>query len=446
MGSGGTKFKVAICGAGIGGLTTAVALSRYPDIEVEIFEGAAKLAEVGAGIGLFPRPWEIIQKIGLEEELLKLTDLKPTDAPVKTFRYRKSDRPEGIEFFHLVTKGHLMVFHRPDFQTALLRRLPASYRIHCSKRLRSYSQRLGGPITLVFEDGSRSTCDVLLGADGLKSAVRRSLLGEKIQWAQSQNRWSEAADITSVIEPVWTGSNAYRALIPAERLRALHPNHRVFTQPTQYLGKNGYIISYPIAHGKMINFVAFKSQPELEGSKFNGSWVCQTEKSEFANIFRSWEPEAQAIIECVEKPLRWAIHTVKSKSFVSGNAAILGDAAHAMPPHEGAGAGQAIEDGYILSILLGHPLTTRDTIARALSIYDHIRRPISHKIWDSSRLNGQYFMFHAPGIDFETVQEHELPSKLKTLGHMFTKNWEWSWSTSIMPSAQEAIRLLESSG
>jgi len=130
-------------------------------------------------------------------------------------------------------QGNLMTFHRPDFQNALLRRLPPTYRIHCSKRLRSYTQRQGGPISLLFEDGTKAFCDVLVGADGLKSAVRRSLLNEKAQWAQSENRWSEAADIAALIEPVWSGTNAYRAVIPADRLRARDPYHRVFKQPTQ---------------------------------------------------------------------------------------------------------------------------------------------------------------------------------------------------------------------
>ncbi|PPQ94686.1 hypothetical protein CVT25_009541 [Psilocybe cyanescens] len=440
------KFRVAICGAGIGGLTTAVALSRYPDIEVQIYEAAEKLAEIGAGIGLWGRSWEIIRKLGLEEDLLSFTDTKPSQDPAPSFRYRKSDGPEGLEFYTLLTKGKLMTFHRPDFQNVLLRKIPPTYRIHCSKRLRSYTQRQGGPINLLFEDGTRASCDVLLGADGLKSAVRRSLLGEKAQWAQSQNRWSEAADITALIEPAWSGTNAYRALIPADRLRSRKPDHRVFTQPTQYLGRNGYIIAYPISHGKMINFVAFKSQHDMEGTKFNGPWVCVTDKAEFSSWFRDWEPEVQALVDCVDKPLRWAIHTVKPLgSYVSGNAAILGDAAHAMTPHQGSGAGQAIEDAFVIATLLGHPLTTRETLSRALGIYDHIRRPFSHTVHQRSRLNGQYFTLNTPEIDFELVPDHEMLSKLRILGHVFTKNWEWAWTTSLGGSVQEAIRLLESS-
>lgn len=97
----------------------------------------------------------------------------------------------------------------------------------------------------------------------------------------------------------------------------------------------------------MINFVAFKSQHDMEGTKFNGPWVCVTDKAEFSSWFRDWEPEVQALVDvsarkylalaytyvkqnspkCVDKPLRWAIHTVKPLgSYVSGNAAILGDA------------------------------------------------------------------------------------------------------------------------
>ncbi|KAF4610492.1 hypothetical protein D9613_007229 [Agrocybe pediades] len=442
----GTKFRVAICGAGIGGLTTAVALARYPDIEVVIYEAAERLAEIGAGIGLFPRPWEIIKKLGLDEELLKTTDIKPVQGPAPSFRYRRSDRPEGLEFYTLITKGNLITFHRPDFQTVLLKRLPSSYKVHCSKRLRSYTQRQGGPINLLFEDGTQASCDVLLGADGLKSSVRRSLLGEKAQWAQSQNNWSEAADITAMIEPTWSGTNAYRALIPADRLRSRRPDHRVLTTPTQYLGKGGYIIAYPIARGKMVNFVAFKSQHELENSKFNGPWVCPTEKAEFVSFFRNWEPEVQALLDCVDKPLRWAIHTVKPlKSWVSGNAAILGDAAHAMTPHQGSGAGQAIEDAYILATLLGHPLTTKDTISRALGIYDHIRRPLAYKVHECSRKNGLYFTLSNPEIDFDRVPEHEMLNQLKVLGQVFTKNWEWSWNSSIGSAVLEAMRLLETS-
>jgi salicylate hydroxylase len=263
--------------------------------------------------------------------------------------------------------------------------------------------------------------------------------------AQSQNNWSEAADITALIEPVWSGTNAYRALIPADRLRARQSNHRALTQHMMYLGKNAYIIAYPISRGKMVNLVAFKTQYDLENSKFNGAWVSFSDKSELVKFFRGWESEVQALVDCVDKPMRWAIHTVKPLDyFVNENVALLGDAAHAITPHQGTGAGQAIEDAYILSTVLGHRLTTRETISRALRIYDHIRRPFSHNAQERARLNGQYFTFNCKEMNFDNIPERELIPKLKILGQTFSKNWEWVWTTSIVTSVVETIRLLES--
>jgi len=230
------------------------------------------------------------------------------------------------------------------------------------------------------------------------------------------------------------------------RLRSRQSNHRALTQPTKYLGKNAYIIAYPISRGTMINFVAFKIQHDLENSKYNGAWVSFSEKSELIKIFRGWESEVQALVDCVDRPMLWAIHTVKPLDyFVDGNVAILGDAAHAITPHQGTGAGQAIEDAYILSTVLGHRITTRETITRALRIYDHIRRPFSHKVQERARLNGQYFTFNCKEIDFDNIPERELIPKLKILGQIFSKNWEWVWTTSMGPSVIETIRLLESS-
>ncbi|KAF7770266.1 hypothetical protein Agabi119p4_6240 [Agaricus bisporus var. burnettii] len=460
-----TKLRVGICGCGIGGLVLAIALSRYRDVEVSIFEAATKLAEVGAGVGVFPRPWEIIQKLGLEDELLRVTEVKRREGPgkfyhvwstrtsldfvivVRTFSYRKSDCAEGIDFYTLFTQGTLISFHRADFQQVLLRRLGSQYKIHCGKRLRAYTQRHNGPIKLWFEDGSAATCDVLIGADGLKSAVRKTLMTEKAQLAQSEGRRAEAADYLASIEALWSGTVSYRAVIPTEALRSRCPNHRVFTQPVQYLGKNAHIVAYPISGGKMINFAAFVARHEKENTKFDGPWFAPAEKEELAKHFRGWEPEVQMLVNSADQPLRWAIHTVKPLStFVDGRVAIMGDAAHAMHPTQGSGAGQSIEDAYVLATVLGHPSTDGScaSIQRALKIFDIVRRPRALDVSEGSRLNGQYFGLKYKGVDFSSLQGEILQNKLVELMETVKRNWAWTWSTSPDDAYEEAIQLLES--
>jgi len=160
--------------------------------------------------------------------------------------------------------------------------------------------------------------------------------------------------------------------------------------------------------------------------------------------FLHWEPEVQVLLSCVDKPTRWAVHTVKPlRDFTSGRVALIGDAAHAMTPHQGSGAGQAIEDAYILATLLGHSCTTLDTIPRALQVYNAVRQPYANQVAEKSRLNGQYFTFQYNGVDFDQLSGEEQWAQLQALGNAVTKNWEWTWTTAL--DVREAVRMLEAS-
>jgi len=141
-----------------------------------------------------------------------------------------------------MSTGTLLTFHRGEFQNALLRKLPPRCRLHCSKRLRSYTQRTGGGgpgnhgppsgITLFFEDGSKAMCDVLIGSDGVKSAVRRTLLTESAIETRQDGQIHESSEILKAIEPIWSGTVVYRTVILAERVKSQCHDHRVLSQPT----------------------------------------------------------------------------------------------------------------------------------------------------------------------------------------------------------------------
>ena len=161
------------------------------------------------------------------------------------FHYRKSDQPAGLDFYTLRTKGKgrplvcgnladataggIALAHRAELQRILIKHLPHAPR--CSKRLQSYKETSSG-IQLFFADGTTAVCDVLIGADGIRSAVRHGLLLQ-----EAQNAPPEVADeLRSCIEPSWTGVICYRTVVPAARLAARSPHHRALHLPMQVSG------------------------------------------------------------------------------------------------------------------------------------------------------------------------------------------------------------------
>ena len=129
--------------------------------------------------------------------------------------------------------GGLMGVHRAEFHEVLLNRLSSRCRTFPSKRLESYVQQAGAPIMLRFQDESTATCDILIGADGLKSAVRKTMFHEAAIWAESQHRNADAAQLLSRSEPRFSGVFSYRALIPGARLSSISPQHRVLSSAVQ---------------------------------------------------------------------------------------------------------------------------------------------------------------------------------------------------------------------
>ena len=131
--------------------------------------------------------------------------------------------------------GRLKTVEHAEFHEVLLNRLSSRCRTSLSKRLESYVQQPGAPIILHFQDESTATCDILIGADGLKSAVRKTMFEEAVTWVESpsQHRNDNAAELRDLSNLRFSGVFSYRAHIPAERLLNISPQHRVFSSPVQ---------------------------------------------------------------------------------------------------------------------------------------------------------------------------------------------------------------------
>ncbi|OSD06303.1 FAD/NAD-P-binding domain-containing protein [Trametes coccinea BRFM310] len=445
-------------GGGIAGLTLAAAIHKHAPadapVEVNIYEADSEVRTAGAGITVWPRTWDVMRELGLYDALSAVavksssTSTSGNEVELKpAFVARKANQPtKGFNYGYVYAPTGSTTMHRRDMIDVFLQNLPSSYRLHTSKRLKSYTTRPRSPtsqsetvITLQFADGTTAEADVLVGADGIHSATRCAMYAqaherECVPQGADESRWQNC-DRCRAAEPVWTGVHSYRCLIPTEELYALNPKHTTATIGSILC----HIITYQISGGKFLNFVALCREPKGEGSPYVGPWVTGVPREEVLSKFALWEPEVQQMLQCVRNPTRWAIHVVDKLPFaVRDNVALVGDAMHAMPPNFGAGGGQAIEDAYILGCSLAARTTaTRAHIPAVLRTYEQIRLPFTRDVARRAREVGLMYEFNAPGYysaadgegvpETETETDKEGRARLEALGEAIRDMWGWQW-------------------
>jgi 2-polyprenyl-6-methoxyphenol hydroxylase-like FAD-dependent oxidoreductase len=323
-----------IVGGGIGGLTTAIALHRR-GWRVEVLERAPEFTEVGAGISLWPNALHALEALGLADTVRALGAVE-TGGGVRDRRGHWLSRVDNAELTRRF--GHpLVVLHRADLLRALTEALPAD------------SLRPGSEVSAVRDDGhhlvvehrgGESRPDLVVGADGLRSAVRRTL-------------WPDAAG------PRYAGYTAWRMV--TEPL-AVPPSEGAATW-----GRGERFGCTALPGGRMYCF-ATASLPA------SGAASGPAEYAELLRRFGSWPDPIPALLAAVppDAVLRHDLYDLPPlPSFVHGRVALLGDAAHAMTPNLGQGACQALED----AVTLAHCLDGTPDVAAALRSYDLLRRP-----------------------------------------------------------------------
>ncbi|RPD58219.1 FAD/NAD(P)-binding domain-containing protein [Lentinus tigrinus ALCF2SS1-7] len=461
-----SKFRVAIVGAGLGGLLLALFLQKYStDIDVDIYESAAKLTELGAGIGVWPRVMEVLKFLGLEDDLKEIGGAH--DSTAQSVHYRKADEPKAVDI--RVFAPALLTFSRSDLQAVLAKHLHTADKIVYSKRLLAYVEPEAGqldPIVLQFKDGTTATCDLLVGSDGIRSAARRTMFNNLADAAEIRGDKEQAAKLRTMIEPVWSGQVVYRGLVPVDKL-ADSAHSKDLQKTLILLGKDRAslpslsatnvheanidpqdIVSYPITRGKTINVAAFVNTPGAEGTTYTKAWVTESTSAEVLEKFSGWDAGVQDLFKAMDKSLSWAVHTVRGlPTYVSGRAVLIGDAAHAMTPHQGSGAGQAIEDGFILATILSHPNVTLSNLFEALKIHDGLRRPFSQGIQRRSQMTGYLYHLHRLGWEHITGEQSaagDYPREmLGKIGDELESAMGWAINESIMDDREKALKLLE---
>ncbi|MCB5423637.1 FAD-dependent monooxygenase [Altererythrobacter sp. CC-YST694] len=336
------KPRITIAGGGIGGMAAALSLLRrgYP---VQVFEQAPELGEVGAGVQISPNGSRALDSLGVFEAL-RAQSCAPKR---KEFRLWNTGRawpmfdlgPVALEKYGY---PYLTVF-RPDLLATLYDAVraidPNAVHLGCEV---VDAEADDDSAVLVLKDGRRIESDVLIGADGVKSNVRKNLFGD---------------DHTE-----FTGMIAWRAVIPMERLPERFHEMVGWT----WIGPGGHLVNYPLRGGKLMNMIGTIERNDWQVE----SWYAEGSIEECANDFAGWHEDVQTLIHAAPKVLKWAFMERPPRQIWSkGRASLLGDACHATLPFLAQGAVMSIEDG----VVLGRCLDKYADPVEALKKYEQAR-------------------------------------------------------------------------
>ena len=346
------RIRAAIVGGGIGGLSAANALHRS-GIDVTVFEQASALGEVGAGLFIYPNSLRQLERMGFGNALAAV-GAKVGDGS----QYYRMDGTAVGPILTTDSSGWNGMYgmHRADLLNALAAALPQST-IRTSHRCVGIEQS-SVAVQLKFTNGRTAEADVVIAADGIHSALQGYVAGSK--------------------PPEYSGSRAYRGLIAREKLADWRDEaHQV------WMGDGKHFMVFPVRGGQLLNYVGFVPTKNATIE----SWSAVGDRDELAASFEGWDPRVTGLLEKVDDCFWWGLYDRRPLSTWSkGRLVLLGDAAHAMLPHLGQGANQAIEDGVALAILLEG--RTPSEVPDILPQYEQLRRARTDMIQAEARLNG----------------------------------------------------------
>ena len=368
------QISVAVIGGGIGGLAAALSLLRA-GLDVHVYEQAREMREVGAGIQISPNASRILNRLGLAEKLAKAS-VQPL-----TLRQRRWDDGRTLSCAALgatveaACGAPYYQVHRADLLDALVGRFPAE-RLHLGHRLTEVIDH-GNRVDGRFENGKSATVDVLVGADGIHSAVRRILFGGE--------------------NPQFTGCVAYRGVVAADRLAHL----KLPVEFQIWMGPHKHVVHYFVRSGRLVNFVAVVEQD----SWTRESWSDRADVGDVLAAFEGWHPEILSILGGVDEVFAWGLFARPAmECWSAGRVTLLGDACHAMLPFWAQGAAQAIEDGAVLAACLAK--SGGSDIPRALRLYESLRLPRASRVQAASQENKT--RFHLPDGPEQQARDAEL--------------------------------------
>ncbi|MSP77698.1 MAG: FAD-dependent oxidoreductase [Rhodospirillaceae bacterium] len=354
-------MKVAVIGGGIGGLSAALQLLKA-GLDVQVYEQAPRISEIGAGIQISPNASRLLHRLGLKPAM-DAVGVRPLAVNQRRWDDARTLQcaPLGPEVETLFGAPYYH-FHRADLANLLADALPPE-RIHVGHRLVGIEEK-GERIVARFENGAAAEADLLVGADGIHSNVRRLTFGPE--------------------KPRFTGCVAWRGLVPAERIAHLD----IEVASHNWMGPDAHCVHYWVAAKKLMNVVCVVEH----GTWTDESWTTRGDVAEVLRRYEGWHPIVRGLIGAFPETFIWALHDrAELPHWTKGRVTLLGDACHPMLPMMAQGAAQSIEDGAALASLLK---AMPDDVPEALLRYEAIRKPRATRLQEASAANRK--RFHLP--------------------------------------------------
>ena len=348
----GKGLRIGIVGGGIGGLAVANALAQR-GADITVFEQAPALGEVGAGVFVYPNSLRQLERMGFGERLKEVGGkIRPSSA-----YYRMDGSFVGPILTTDSTGWNGMYgMHRADLLSTLAGGVPADC-IRTGHRCVGFHQN-DSSATIEFDNGNVGEFDVVVAADGIQSVLQKY--------------------VVDPTPPEYAGCRAYRGLLESDKVPGWDVEaHQV------WMGDGKHFMVFPVRAGKLLNYVGFVPTKDATPE----SWSAVGDRDELAASFAGWDARVVDLLDKVETCFWWGLYDRRPlQSWTNGRLVLSGDAAHAMLPHLGQGANQAVEDAVALAIFL-EGRQTADAPA-ALKRYEAFRRPRTDAVQAEARKNG----------------------------------------------------------
>ncbi|KAI1368724.1 hypothetical protein F5Y08DRAFT_335290 [Xylaria arbuscula] len=403
-------LKIVIVGAGIGGLSAAVAL-RGQGHQVELYEQSASASEVGAAVHLAPNANGVLRRWGLLPETFGAND---SGAFVERRQTGEIVSEVDLTIPNKMWQYPWQLVHRAALHNRLKETATKEAGLGIAARIKTGSKVVEVDTdsgTVILENGASVTADVVIGADGVYSRMRRFVHDKTPRLFGS-------------------GKAAFRFLLSRTLIRedpVTAPLVEKDNVITIWYGADRRVVMYPCNHNETLNFVCIHPDNESHATQ-SDAWSKQGSVEQVLKVFRDFDPVLKRLISKVdESELKvWQLLDMeKLPSWTKGRLALLGDAAHPFTPHQGQGAAQAIEDAAALGTVLPRGTHPSD-IPERLKLYEKIRYERAHMIQEYSRQAGRDWVNGKPQIDMSSYTSYNFGHDEIDNSEKIFRRWQWS--------------------